>query len=498
MFKNQSGFTPIQIIFSVLAGALIIGGIAGGALYFSKPSNRQIQQGKCGDGICQDVEKNTGLCSEDCGAVQNGKNTQSGKSEQQQQQQQSQTNQQPISQPVTQTDGFKIGFMSIASMKDLGYVDDLGALTSRSEFWFTDNEFQDMQAKTFQSLIDKNFTIIANPRLQPEWTVLSDYADFKKKLKILVKTKKESIKYWQIGNEPDLAFVYNGKNGYSADDYIDLFIAGMEAVREECSECKVTLAGISGLYDSSTQNYAFYKEILAGIKKKSTYQKPIDVFDFHLYTMNNAGSAGSVKSAQLMSGYKNLLKETGYDYEIEFIITELGTYSDQPKSNKNNTGFSFQTETYQAESLIKLNTVFFNAGVTKVLWIWTTNVYQYGYRKEIDSFFGRMGLIYDGRGSYDVENGIKADTKKESYYAYKTLAAKIKGKNTAQKIADGVYKFSGNGGIVYIAWSDGAQIALPASIGGSVKVTDHLGKESVKDASSIILSSSPIFIEINK
>lgn len=72
MYKYQNGFAPIQIILAILAGTIVLGGIVGGVLYFSKSTSQEpnIQQGKCGDGICQDVEKQTGFCSQDCKASQ--------------------------------------------------------------------------------------------------------------------------------------------------------------------------------------------------------------------------------------------------------------------------------------------------------------------------------------------------------------------------------------------------------------------------------------------
>lgn len=385
-------------------------------------------------------------------------------------------------------ENFLMGFM-IVEPQDIIYVDDLGAKAERHEFWYLNNEFREMQANTIQSLMGKNFEIIANVRPMPTSVVLADYTDFKKKLKDLVKEKKGMFKYWQIGNEPDLEHAAS-KGEYSADDYTNLFLAAAETIRGECSECKIVLAGISNQYDSSKGNYVFYKDILAGIKKKSSYEKPIDAFDIHLYTDSGEGYA---KAGQAVNDYKNLLKEEGYDYDIEFISTEFATYSGQPK-----TGFkqlSFQTEAYQAESLIKLYTTFFNAGVTKALWISISNFYQFGFRKETDGYFDMTGLIYHGKGGYDVANGIKAGTKKESYYAYKTLASKIQNKNTVEEIADNIYKFSGKDSVVYIAWSDGAKNNLPSSISGSVKITDYFGNESVKDASQVVIGNSPVFVE---
>lgn len=42
--KNQSGFAPIQIIISIIAGTVVLGGIVGGVLYFSKQPNQQLSK----------------------------------------------------------------------------------------------------------------------------------------------------------------------------------------------------------------------------------------------------------------------------------------------------------------------------------------------------------------------------------------------------------------------------------------------------------------------
>src|SRR3989339_549587 len=66
----QNGFAPIQIILSILVGVVVLGGIVGGVLYFTKspqelPQGKAQDQGYCGDGICGSMEKQRGIC-EDC------------------------------------------------------------------------------------------------------------------------------------------------------------------------------------------------------------------------------------------------------------------------------------------------------------------------------------------------------------------------------------------------------------------------------------------------
>ncbi|MBI4812434.1 hypothetical protein HY798_03290 [Candidatus Falkowbacteria bacterium] len=64
--NRQKGFTPIQIIFFILAAGIIVGG----ASFFLKPS-LELPQDKCGDEVCGPLEKlDKNLCPKDCAAVQ--------------------------------------------------------------------------------------------------------------------------------------------------------------------------------------------------------------------------------------------------------------------------------------------------------------------------------------------------------------------------------------------------------------------------------------------
>ena len=108
-YFSQSGFTPIQIILSIFAGTIVLGGIVGGGLYYSKSpqklteqNTQQQQQGKCGDGICQDVEKARGVCG-DCKISQEQKtDTGGGTAEEPRQTEEKPTqSQQPAQQQVT-------------------------------------------------------------------------------------------------------------------------------------------------------------------------------------------------------------------------------------------------------------------------------------------------------------------------------------------------------------------------------------------------------------
>ena len=386
---------------------------------------------------------------------------------------------------ITTEQSFMMGFMEIDKNNkfgnEIGYALELGARGARCSIWYIKDNFEEIFTPMAE-LYNLGFEIIGDPRPMPPGPP-ANYNDYKNKLRALIRDKKDIIKYWQIGNEPDLMWQ---RGGYTADDFVRFFLEAAEVIKDECSDCKIVLAGISNQYDSSSENYDFFEEVLEKIKKQSSDSKPFDVFDVHLYTDDGDYD----RAERAVNDYKKLLSDTGYSYDIELVSTEFGTYSGKPKDQNI---LPFQSEEFQAEMLIKLYVKFFNAGVTKAFWTSVINIHKFGFEGQEGGYFDLVGLIYNGAGSYDIEHGIKKGTKKKAFYAYKTLASKIQDKTSVEEISENVFKFSSENDIIYIAWSDDKG-KLPSSITGTVKVTDYLGNEKIMDASDVVLDSSPIFI----
>jgi len=367
---------------------------------------------------------------------------------------------------------------------------ELGAKWVRKNHWYAPDGSFIVPGMPVKPLVEKGTNVLIN--VEPlALQMPNDYAQYKSRLSGLVSKEKTNVKYWQIGNEPDLIWTMAGK---TSDDYVDFFLETAPVIRQVCPECRIVLGGISNQYDSG-DNYEYFKTILTEIRAQSTDSRPFDAFDMHLYLFNDSDYTKAQKAAQ---NYKQLLSETGYDYPIELISTEFGTHSGQPKGTGDFViiGIPFQSEEAQAKMLIKMHVGFFSNGVTKAFWVSLLNFYKFGHNNpEEGGFWDLVGLAYNGKGSYDLANNLAPGAKKESFYAYKILAAKVRGKTDAEAISENVYKFSGGGETVYVAWSDTTG-SLPASISGMVKVTSYMGAEEVKDARSVILTDSPIFIEI--
>lgn len=73
MLSLKKGFISVQAIILGVILVATLGAVGIGIYYFSKPDDGDIaEQSLCGDGVCQDIEKENWTCEQDCGNI-NGK-----------------------------------------------------------------------------------------------------------------------------------------------------------------------------------------------------------------------------------------------------------------------------------------------------------------------------------------------------------------------------------------------------------------------------------------
>lgn len=82
--------------------------------------------------------------------------------------------------------------------------------------------------------------------------------------------------------------------------------------------------------------------------------------------------------------------------------------------------------------------------------------------------------------------------KRPAYYALETLISKMNAFTSAEKLAEGQYRFMVEGKAIYVLWGSGKPTD---EITGEVLVTDSYGKETRTSSSAINLGESPIFVE---
>ena len=320
------------------------------------------------------------------------------------------------------------------------------------------------------------------------------------------------INYWQTCNQ--VFDTCSGDDCKINNNYAEKYAQVQEltylGVKASCPECQVLIAG-----DSGKDEYPPVYEALNG--------KYIDIIDKHFF-----GEAKDyVKIQGEMNYLKNSLRNSGFDLaKLKFWITETGTYSGAPVDDRDvpenlKKSLPYQSESQQAQGLIKRYAVAFGEGIEKVLWAWGI---EEGFGCDC-CIFDYTGFIYDGNKEpqtcdindpYDLGAGVK----KLTYYSFKLMVDKIGGFTSVETIENSnnyVYKFIKNGKPVWVAWNDdSASQTLTLNVGNldSVKITESVpkyetGKEvtnydsafdiSTKDADngivSITLGETPVFVE---
>ena len=240
------------------------------------------------------------------------------------------------------------------------------------------------------------------------------------------------IKYWQVGNEPQM---------FQITDFAYLQQITYLAIKEACSDCKVLIGGATGFPDDFESNFVEYSQILDDLNGQY-----VDIFDFHWYGYADGDYRESKDAYNLIiSG----LNEYGFG-NIPIWITEMGSHSgtlnQQPDAGPD------QTEAQQAGDYLKRFIFPLSFGVEK---IFPAFGLIEGFH-QIDGYFDRTGLIYDGEFSDDMGLGVK----KLGYYSYKLMTEKLEGSDWGNILTireSGnvyIYKFIKDNNHVYVAWWD--------------------------------------------
>lgn len=318
------------------------------------------------------------------------------------------------------------------------------------------------------------------------------------------------IKYWQVGNEPNIA-----KSGFA-----DLQRITYTAIKEACPDCIVLIGGVPGMppVDQYITNFnQRYKPILDALAGKY-----VDVMDFHWY----GNATGDYRGAKdVYNHIRSVLNADGFS-SIPFWITEMGAYSGDPVAvpiSDPTIDYPFQTERQQALDYLKRFVYPLSFGVKK---IFPAFGLMEGFKYD-GGYFDYTGLIYDGWGTGDPGLGVK----KLGYYTYKKMTEVLEGSdwNNIQTVkeSDGIYiyKFIKHGKPIWVAWDDERvtcitnhcrrQVTIPRIESHQAKITEAVpkylsGKEvidyntaftietkNVADGQvTILLGDSPVFVEV--
>jgi hypothetical protein len=255
------------------------------------------------------------------------------------------------------------------------------------------------------------------------------------------------IKYWQIHNEPEGDRCGLFRNNVAA--FVRLMQISHAAIHASCSDCLVINGGAGIPLWLETQNPVpggvnFWRDFAA--LGGAQY---VDVIAAH-YNDGKSASHGSVETLEYQ--IRRLRELIGRDKPL--WLTEFGVVIGTNLGN-----FTGLSETGAAAWYVRMDSAALAAGATK-------------FFPDAPAFVQMDGTTY------------------MTLYVQKLLQAKLGGFTSAEKIADGQYRFRVGGSDVWVVWN-----GMPLS--GMVKATDMWGNETAAQASALHpTSSAPLILEV--
>lgn len=272
------------------------------------------------------------------------------------------------------------------------------------------------------------------------------------------------IKHWEMMNEPEFQeeplIFFQGSPG----DYFDTLKVTYEAVKSADPEAFVVQGGMAGMMEECTD----------------FWQPVFDLGGTDYLDIMNMHSIGHGEHLNIPA-FKQFLAKNGLQ-DKPFWVTEVQFQQAHQTQNYTNEDFAM---------ILARSYVFALAnGVDKLFYV---NI--------------RMPPRYDPGIPFDERSALVRDNGEISalFQAHATVASilgELSGDDTVEiiresigdwHIDEGQYRFTIGGKTIYALWGNSP---IPADITGEVRVIDITGTETAKDAASLRLTDSPVFIVI--
>ncbi|MBU1658142.1 glycoside hydrolase family protein [bacterium] len=290
----------------------------------------------------------------------------------------------------------------------------------------------------------------------------------------VLKHYKDTIKYWQIWNEPDIPFLVPYEDMTHAETYKVLEDETYLAIDKVQTQNKY-IGGVAHLY-KKISGKGRQADFLENAKKLNIFNKN-DIITFHYYYSKNSNSNTLTKDSQNFKKLNNFKNTFGNKHD--YWITEFGF--DCTKST-NNLLKSFYNDCMDmdraSELAIKFNIKHIAEGIKKIFFY--------------DMFFDSAGW-----GDYWKSHDVLWDSKKPRplVQAYSILTWLVDGKTFKEsEFVDNlaIYKFQNEYSTLQVMWSEGNTIKYNVK-NENVKVYDMYGKD-IKFTKFIYIGTSPIYI----
>jgi hypothetical protein len=253
------------------------------------------------------------------------------------------------------------------------------------------------------------------------------------------------IKYWEVSNEPSMQEDWLVFFIGSAKDYFDILNITYNSIKNADNDAMILQGGMAGVIDMHTE---FWVEVLN--LGGSSY---FDIGNIHSINSDSEGINGPE--------FKQFLDENGIDKPFWITEVELGSMDrDKEEIPEENMSNSLITNFVHA----------FASGAEKI-------------------FYPDIMMSSD-----DKEPNKKSEPEKEStHFAFQTIVDKIDYFVSVEILDDGQYKFILENKSVYVLWGENN---ISDEIVGQVRVTDVSGVETIINSTDLVLSESPVFVEM--
>jgi hypothetical protein len=402
--------------------------------------------GKCGDGICDDFEKkHPNVCPQDCGHQTDSAPRLPDAGSPPVMSEPPTLKVSSVQRPVNESPfgvfgpyGYEMdpGATVITRQTAGSYLKDLGASWVQVRYW---------------EEIDVPAGISVYSRIGGEAHVdSSNITDaYRSALRNVIRTYKGQIKYWEVGTEPS---GFPPPRGWkdNPQSYAVFLRESYSIIKQECGDCKVVFGGLSGVGAGLTEDWPsarFLREVLA-----AGGGKYIDAFEFkqHHYM---AKDYRIIKKR--MDVYRKLFSEVGIDLKRMPVFLETATHDGAPSepagSLLSKIPLAPQTESEQAAGLFRIYIYSIAQGIDKVFWNLLIERYNFGGNPGSD--FNHYGLIHN-------EKNERLSHRKLAFFTFKKMTeildgADWKGIQIVQDQDDlFLCRIPKKGHVVWAAWSD--------------------------------------------
>ena len=489
-------FIPIIVILIITAGI-------GAFFIFQKPAFPQPPAGKCGDGICDEKEKNNpNLCPQDCEKKQSASDAKPTTAIPTTTPALTQEPQEGVSKDspfgIFGLYEWKLDSPKVASVSDINnYLKDIG-IKWVQEMYFTKELNEIPEGVYIYSRVGRE-----GGNKPPDTS-----EKYKEALREIIKKYKGKIKYWEVSTEPNGFSPPKGWRDYPKE-YAIFLKETYKIIKSECSDCRVVFGGLYGVGTGVSENSESAKFLKAVLEAGAAHY--FDVFEFKQHAAN-ANDYQELKNKIEVFG--KILADYGLDIKKIPVFVETATHDGNPSLPALEVKLSSQTEAQQAVGLLKYYVYGLKSGIDKIFW--NLIIERHNFAGRSDNPFNFYGLVNN-----PDNDGLSH--KKLSYYSYKKMVEVLEGSdwNNIQTIQEKngiyIYKFTKQGKSIWVAWNDSKEqkeITISGITLKQIKITESVPKyESGKDVTdyntafntetktvsggkiTITLKDKPVFVE---